>query len=179
MPGGSLYRQALGSAYLRQSRAGQILHDAGPSRWTGRCRVEGGESGAAWLLARSFGLPATAADTTIVVEFAAVEDGELWTRCIGTRLMRSRQYLARGRPPGWIVERFGVFAFDLELQAANGRLELLMRGMRCCGVALPRALWPRIAAAESEQEGRFCFDVQIGLPLVGRLVRYRGWLTDR
>jgi Domain of unknown function (DUF4166) len=179
MPGGSLYRRALGSAYLRQSRAGQILHDAGLSRWTGRCRVEGGESGAARLLAWSFGLPAAAEDTPIIVELASVEGGELWARRIGTRVMRSRQHLAQGRPPGWIVEQFGVFAFDLELQAADGRLELLMRGMRCCGAALPRALWPRIAAAEAEEEGRFCFDVQIGLPLVGRLVRYRGWFTDR
>ncbi len=54
-----------------------------------------------------------------------------------------------------------------------------MRGMRCCGLPLPRALWPGIEATESEEEGRFRFDVQIGLPLVGRLVRYRGWLTDR
>jgi hypothetical protein len=179
MPGGSLYRRALGSAYFQQSRAGQVLHDAGPSRWKGRCRVDGGESGAARLLAWSFGLPAAAADTPIVVEFASVDDVELWTRRIGTRAMRSRQHLGRGRPPGWIVEQFGAFAFDLELRAADGRLELLIRGMRCWGVALPRALWPRIAAAETEEEGRFCFDVQIGLPLVGRLVRYRGWLTDR
>ena len=83
------------------------------------------------------------------------------------------------RPSGWIVERFGVFDFDLEVQVGDERLELSMRGMRCCGLPLPRALWPAIEATESEEEGRFRFDVQIGLPLVGRLVRYRGWLTDR
>ena len=27
--------------------------------------------------------------------------------------------------------------------------------------------------------GKFRFDVEIGLPGIGRLVRYRGWLTDR
>ena len=35
----SLYRRVLGTAYDRQSRAGQALHDAGPSRWEGRCRL--------------------------------------------------------------------------------------------------------------------------------------------
>ena len=175
----SLYRRVLGSSYPRQSPAGQRLHDAGPSRWTGRCRVEGGETGAARLLARLFGLPAATEDSPIVVEFASVDGGELWLRRIGARVLRSRQYLLPGRPPHWIAERFGPFAFDLELRAADNRLDLFIRGMRCAGVALPRALWPRIDAAESEEDGRFCFDVQIGLPLVGRLVRYRGWLTDR
>ena len=50
--------------------------------------------------------------------------------------------------------------------------------MRCCGLPLPRALWPAIEATEREEEGRFRFDVQIWLPLVSRLVRYRGWLTS-
>ena len=78
-----------------------------------------------------------------------------------------------------IVVPPGVNVAPFELAVGQGRLELVMRGMRCCGLALPRALWPLIAAVESEQEGRFCFDVQIGLPRLGRLVRYRGWLTDR
>lgn len=93
--------------------------------------------------------------------------------------MRSRQYIGQGQPSGWIVEQFGALAFDLELRPANGRLELVMRGMRCCGAPLPRLLWPRIRASESEDTGRFCFDVEIALPAIGRLVRYRGWLTGQ
>jgi hypothetical protein len=128
-----------------------------------------------WL----FQLPAPAADMPLSVKFASTAGGEVWTRQIGRRAMRSRQYIGLRKPAGWIVEQFGVFAFDLELPVTGGRLELVMRGMRCCGVPLPRALWPRITASESEDGGRFRFDVEIGLPLVGRLVRYRGWLTDR
>ena len=45
----------------------------------------------------------------------------------------------------WIAERFGIFTFDLELLAGAGRLQLVMRGMRCCGLPLWGALWPRIA----------------------------------
>jgi len=175
----SLYRRALGSAYGRQSRAGQILHDAGSSRWTGRCAVAGPQTAPARLLAWLFQLPAATADAPIAVEFASSAGGEVWTRRIGSRAMRSRQFIGLRKPAGWIVEQFGPFTFDLELRVAEGRLELMIRGMRCCGVPLPRVLWPRIAACEREEEGLFCFDVEIVLPLIGRLVGYRGWLTDR
>lgn len=174
----SLYRRALGRAYDRQSRAGQILHDAGPSHWQGRCSVAGGRTTMARLLAWLFELPAATDDAPVVVEFATLGGGEVWTRRIGRRVMRSRQFIGLRKPSGWIVERFGIFDFDLELRVEKGELELVMRGMRCCGLPLPRALWPGIEATEREEKGRFRFDVQISLPLVGRLVRYRGWLTD-
>ncbi len=177
--GPSLYRRALGTSYDQQSPAGRRLHDAGPSRWSGRCTVTGATRASGRMLAWLFQLPAPIDDGPLVVEFAVSGTGEAWTRRIGRRVMRSRQYVGLRKPSGWIVEQFGAFAFDLALDVADGRLTLLMRGMRCCGVSLPRALWPVIEAIESEEAGRFCFDVEIGLPIVGRLVRYRGWLTDR
>lgn len=174
-----LYRRVLGAAYGRQCRAGQALHDAGQSHWQGRCTVTGAQTLPGRLLAWLFQLPAATADAPIAVEFTASGMGELWTRRIGGRAMRSRQFIGRRKPAGWLVERFGIFDFDLLVQVGDKRLSLSMVGMRCCGLPLPRALWPVIEATESEEEGRFRFDVLIGLPLVGRLVRYRGWLTDR
>ncbi|WP_422000024.1 DUF4166 domain-containing protein [Reyranella sp.] len=178
MSGTSLYRQALGDAYRRQSAAGQALHDAGTSTWSGRCRVDGGETLAGRTLARLFGLPAGTEDAAIEVAFVVADGVETWTRHVGGRAMRSRQFLKPG-VPGRIVEQFGWFAFDLALRVADGRLRLAMEGMRLCGLPLPRSLWPRIGATEYEADGRFFFDVSIALPLVGRLVRYRGWLTGR
>jgi len=175
----SLYRRVLGVAYDRQSRAGQALHDAGPSHWKGRCTVVGAQTLAGRRVAYLFQLPAPTDDAPIAVEFAASGMGELWTRRIGGRVMRSRQVIGLRKPAGWIVERFGILDFDLLVQVSDERLALSMVGMRCCGLPLPRALWPTIEAAESEEQERFCFDVQIGLPLIGRLVRYRGWLTER
>jgi hypothetical protein len=175
----SLYRRALGPAYGRQSRAGQALHDAGSSHWQGRCAVTGAETAVGRFLAWLFQLPAATDDAAIAVEFETSGGGEVWTRRIGGRVMRSRQFIGVRKRPGWIVERFGVLDFDLEVRVAERRLALTMHGMRCCSLPLPRALWPAIEASESEEEGRFRFDVQIGLPLIGQLVRYRGWLTDR
>ena len=175
----SLYRRALGARYAQQSLAGQVLHDAGPSRWNGRCTVDGPATALARVLSWLFRLPSAAVDVPICVEFSREPLGEVWTRRIGGRAMRSRQYIGLRKPRVWIVEQFGAFAFDLELRVADGRLKLLMRGMRCCGLPLPRLLWPCIEAGEWEEDGRFRFDVRIGLPLAGRLVHYRGWLTDR
>jgi hypothetical protein len=174
-----LYRRALGPSWPHQSPAGQALHDAGTSRWTGTCSVDGAETKMGRLVASLFRLPEATAGAPITVDFVADDDAETWTRRIGGGAMRSRQFIMAGKPAGWIVERFGVFDFDLELQAADRRLRLILRGVRCCGLPLPRQLWPAIEASESEEGGRFCFDVRVEAPFAGRLVRYRGWLTDR
>jgi len=131
-------------------------------------------------VARLFALPPEAADAPIEVDFVVRGGRETWIRRVGGRAMRSEQYIGLRRPVGGLVERFGPFAFDLTVPVTHGRLELVIAGMRFAGVPLPRFCWPLITAAETEDEqGRFCFDVEIGLPWIGRLVRYRGFRTDR
>jgi hypothetical protein len=44
---------------------------------------------------------------------------------------------------------------------------------------MPRALRPRSNAYELAADGRFHFHVEIGHPLTGLIVRYRGWLVPR
>ncbi|QQP98489.1 DUF4166 domain-containing protein [Lysobacter enzymogenes] len=51
----------------------------------------------------------------------------------------------------------------------------LMR-VRALGLPLPRGWFAGVRAREFEREGRYHFDVAAQLPLVGLLVRYRGWL---
>lgn len=175
----SLYRRVLAGAYDRLPRACQALHDSGTSTWNGRCTVDGAQSPLGRIASWLFQLPPASGDVPIAVTFAVRGGREIWTRHAGGRTMHSQQYIGVRKPRGWIVERFGPFAFDLALNVADGRMELAMRGARFCGVPLPRRLWPFITAFETEEDGRYAFDVEIGLPLVGRLVRYRGWLTNR
>lgn len=175
----SLYRRVLGATYERMSKAGQELHDGIPSRWAGRCSVDGPMTRIGRVIARLFGLPPAVEDAPIEVEFIVRNGRETWVRRVGDRTMRSHQYIGVRRPAGELVEQFGPFAFDLGVVVVNGRLELLMSGMRFAGLAMPRAIWPRIEASEEEKESHFCFDVEIGLPWIGRLVRYRGFLTGR
>lgn len=181
----SLYRRALGADYGRLRPAGRKLHDGSCLRWTGRCSVEGPTTQLGRLIARLFSLPPAGTDVPIAVEFLVHDGRETWLRRVGGRTMRSLQYIGVRKPSGWLVEQFGPFAFDLALTVdEEGCLRLVMSGMRLFGLAMPKAVWPLIEAHESEAHerevhGRFQFDVAIGLPAIGRLVRYRGFLTDR
>ena len=181
----SLYRRVLGADYGRLRPAGQKLHDVGCLRWTGRCSVEGPTTQLGRLIARLFALPPAGMDVPITVEFLVRDGRETWLRRVGGRTMRSLQYIGVRKPSGWLVEQFGPFAFDLAVSVdQEGCLRLAMSGMRLFGMAMPKAVWPIIEARESEAHGGeghgcFQFDVAIGLPAVGRLVRYRGFLTGR
>lgn len=175
----SLYRRVLGAAHGEMSTAGQRLHDGAAARWTGRCTVDGASNGLGRILAALFALPPPGDDMPIEVEFVVRGGRETWIRRVGGRTMRSQQYIGVRRPAGWVVERFGPIEFDLAVPVKAGRLDLVMSGMRFASVPMPRFCWPVIKANETEEKGRFRFDVEIGLPLIGRLVRYRGFLTSR
>jgi hypothetical protein len=175
----SLYRRVLGGAYEEMPPAWRALHDGGASTWTGQCICDPAETRVGRLISRLFQLPAADSEAPISVEFTMSGTGETWTRRIGRRAMRSRQYVGVRGKRGALVEQFGPLAFDLDLPIEKGRMDLVMTGARFAGMSLPRWCWPRIRAFETGAEGKFRFDVEIALPGVGRLVRYRGWLTDR
>ena len=58
-------------------------------------------------------------------------------------------------------------------------MALKLRGVRFLGVPLPRFLAPSVFTFESEREGRYHFEVEASLPLLGRIVRYEGWLERK
>ena len=67
---------------------------------------------------------------------------------------------------------------ELRLIPDGDRLVYRVEGWRLGPVPLPRTLAPSTRAHEEvDAEGRFVFDVEISAPLIGRLVRYRGWLV--
>ena len=53
---------------------------------------------------------------------------------------------------------------------------MVLRGWSLFGVPLPRFLAPRIAAREWQEGDRFRFEVEVAMPLIGRIVHYTGWL---
>ncbi|MCC8432956.1 DUF4166 domain-containing protein [Reyranella aquatilis] len=175
----SLYRRVLGRNYGGMSEPGQRLHDGVGGTWSGRCSVDGPANLLGRIVAKLFALPPAVRDAPIEVDFKVREGRETWIRRVGGRSMRSEQSIGRRRPAGWLVEHFGPFAFDLRVTVTEARLELAMAGMRFAGIPLPRLCWPHVSAVETGEAGRFHFDVEIGLPGIGRLVRYRGSLTDR
>jgi hypothetical protein len=86
--------------------------------------------------------------------------------------MPSRLWARDGR----LHERLGLVTFAFRLQANEGAIEWTVERVHALGLPLPPRWFDGVAARESESDDRYTFDVRATLPLVGLLVRYRGWL---
>lgn len=174
---GALYPRAIGPAFDALPDPIRALHETpGRSVWRGEATTEGAAGPLAALVARIVGFPSALA--TCPVEVAIDADGErsVWRRRIGAHAFSS--VLSRPRPGGRVQERFGPFAMDLRLAPEGERLVYRVEGWRIGPLPLPRFLAPSTRAHEAvDAEGRFVFDVEICAALLGRLVRYRGWLV--
>jgi hypothetical protein len=65
----------------------------------------------------------------------------------------------------------------MALVVENGRMRLIVRRWSLFGLPMPLWLAPRGDSYEYAEGGRFHFHVEIGHPLTGLIVGYRGWLT--
>ena len=75
-----------------------------------------------------------------------------------------------------LVESMGPIKLRLRPMAEGGRLVYRLEGAKIGPLTLPRALMPCLLAWEGEADGRYAFEVDVGLPIIGRLIRYRGKL---
>jgi len=173
-----LYRRMLGDAYAALPAPIQAMHElAGTLAAEGRADVERGSGMLARAIGVLFRFPPAARDIPIRVDFALRDGREIWRRDFDGRSFTSTQEEGRGRFDRLLCERFGPFAFGLALVCEGGRLNLLARAWSVFGIPMPRALVPHVTAYENVEDGRFRFYVEIKLPLIGLIVRYRGWLV--
>ncbi|RYG20569.1 MAG: SDR family NAD(P)-dependent oxidoreductase [Caulobacteraceae bacterium] len=172
-----LYPRAIGPAFDDLPAPIRALHETpGRSLWRGRAMTEGASGPLAALAARIIGFPKAQTDCESEVAIDADGERSIWRRRIGGQGFAS--VLSRPREGGRVRERFGPLSMDLTLTPEGGRLVYRVDGWRAGPIPLPRVLCPATVAFEDvDAEGRFVFDVTITAPLVGRLVRYRGWLV--
>ena len=179
-PPPALYERVLGPAFAVLPEAVRRLHQPGWGlRVGGTAQVEGAEGVLARLAAAVFGFPPAAAEVPVSVEIVPDNGRERWTRRFGDRCFSS--VLSAAATPGRLIERFGPFRFELDLPAgAEGVRGMPVRTWWFGFLRMPLPLAPVSLATEYvDAEGRFCFDVEMRLPLgLGRLVRYRGWLVE-
>jgi hypothetical protein len=175
-----LYRRMLGEAWGRLPPPLQVMHDVHKVQIAdGTAIVERGGGLLARLVGRIMGLPPAGRDVPLTVTFRPAAGGEHWQRTFGDRAFASVQEPGRGRFERLVCERFGPLRFGLALVVEDDRLRLVLRGWSFAGLPLPSGWAPRSRAFEFAHEGRFNFHVEIDHPLMGLIVRYRGWLAPR
>lgn len=171
-----LYRRLMGARFDELPDATQRLHRGQPAVIAqGEAIVVGASNKLGGLIARLFRLPTREGATTVEVVIEARDGREHWTRWFDGKPMRS--VMADGRD-GLIEERFGPVTCSMRLEPHSDGLNMVLLAGRVGPLSIPPPMLPRIRATERvDAQGRPLFDVEIGLPLVGRLVAYRGWLA--
>ncbi len=168
----SLYARVMGGRFDRLPAAVRRIHvvlrDDGA---TGEAEVTGAANALGALIARIMRFPA-AGRHPLHVAFRECDGTERWFRSFGGSTFVS----SLSAEDGDLVERFGPLRFRFDLPSDHLGLAMRIKGWSIFRVPLPLALAPRSHAREWEEDGRFYFDVPIALPLIGRIVHYRGWL---
>lgn len=174
---GAIYARAIGPAFDALPAPLRALHEApGRSQWRGEAATEGASGPLVALVARIVGFPKAREACPVEVAIEADGDRSVWRRRIGGHAFAS--VLSHPGAGGRVRERFGPLSMDLRLTPEGERLIYRVEGWRLGLIPLPRSLGPSTRAHEEvDAEGRFVFDVEISAPLIGRLVRYRGWLV--
>lgn len=143
----------------------------GRIRLQGRVRVERGGA-LANLLADALRLPSTGDSVAMSVDGDHQPDCMIWDRQFDGRRFRS----CFRRAGGHLIESIGPFRLHLRLTVTGHRLRYVLDRVTLFGMAWPRALAPQLDAWEGEENRQYDFGVEVRLPLIGRLVRYRGQL---
>lgn len=170
-----LYRRVLGDGFDKLPEVTRRLHRGRPAIVaSGEALVAPADGALGRFVARRFGLPQIDGRVPLKVVIESRDGREHWTRFFDDVPTRSVMSAA---PGGLIEERFGPLAVRMRLTARGDGLDMAPVSATWHGIPLPRSLLPRIKAEERVDEGgRHRFDVEIAVPLAGRLVAYRGYL---
>lgn len=172
-----LFRQLLGTAFDDLPPRLRELHDSKDVRqWSGVAEIRRGQGMLARMISALVGFPQAGKQVPVSVTFTPEKGKERWTRNFGGRRFSSTQSAGMGKDRYLLAERFGIVTVALALVLDGGQLALIPRRWHVLGVPLPGFLLPKGKSFESEENGRFCFDVEISLPFVDLVVAYKGTL---
>ena len=167
----------MGSAFDAMPSLVRHVHSPAPKvELEGRVDIDGAENWPGRVIAYLAGFAATARDLPRRRHHRAQRGAEVWTRRFGSASFSSRM---RADGDGRLSECFGPISMTLEARQTARGFALAVKGWRLGPLPLPRFLMPATrAGAGMDDQGRYSFDVWIGMPLIGRLVHYRGWLSE-
>lgn len=174
-----LFAHALGPSFSQLPPALQDLHAVIDVRhWRGKASVIRGTNLISRLVGWLVGFPPATPSTDVHVAMQRTARGETWTRRFGRYTFRSYLAPAKHNAIGHVTERFGFLAFRIDLAASAQDLSFPVSKGTALGLPLPAFLLPASDTREYVDEaGRACFDVSVALPLIGKIVGYKGYLT--
>jgi hypothetical protein len=170
-------------APLLQRILGDNGREARALELEGQTTIDGAANALGALVVRLLGLPRPAAGVRTQVSLErAFRDREVWMRRFADQSLQT----VLGPVPvgaacsGQLSECFWPFTFQLAARVESGTLVLQVEGGRLLCLQLPRALVPSTRSRTFvDESGRYAFDVDIRAPILGRLLRYRGWLEEK
>lgn len=169
----ALFPLLLGSEWHALAEPVRRMHgDAPHLHARGEADVGGATNITARLLRRTVGLPAPG--TRRPLEFSIDRNGqrEIWRRDFSGSVMRSVL-----DPVGsQLRERLGPMTFRFTLCRDGDAVDWQLRSVRCLGIPLPRRISGNVLSHSGCRDGRYAFEVDVRMPLVGTLISYRGWL---
>jgi len=173
----TLFQRLLDQAWHQLPSSIQRMHSfKSITKVTGLATVERGTSIFSRLIGMIFRFPQSGTQIPVEVEFKPDVNGELWTRTFAGRSFASWLSEGRGRSDRLLNERFGPFTFGLAIVIKNKQLHLVVRNWNFLGIPLPNFLIPTGDSYEYDDDGRFCFHVEIKHISTGLIIKYKGWL---
>lgn len=169
----ALFPMLLGSEWDALDEPVRRMHGDAPNLHArGEADVGGTANIAARLLRRIVGLPAPG--TQRKLDFSIQREGtrEVWVRKFSGSIMCSVLDLSDGR----LRERLGPMTFLFDLHRDGDAIDWQLYGTRLLGVPLPRWINGAVLSRSGSRNGRYAFEVDVQMPLIGTLVSYRGWL---
>jgi len=174
-----LYQRILGDAWSALPPPLQAMHDLKNSLSAeGTAVIERGTGFLSNLIATLFRFPPAGTNVPVRVDFRTYKKGEIWRRTFGQHSFSSFQYEGKGRSERLLCERFGLLTFGLAIVIEDNKLRLIIRNWSLLGLPLPLFMKPDNNSYEFVENGVFQFHVEIGHPLTGSIVSYRGRLTS-
>lgn len=172
----SPFRHWLGAAAEALPPAIRALHDDPLERSaSGPVTVTRGTHPLARLMCRLLGFPPSGADLPLRVEFEPRGAGEIWRRVFAESCFISHLKPWPGRT-GAVRECVGPLAYGFRLETDAAGLRMVFERWWFCGIALPRALGPRVEAAQWQEGDDYCFRVDVSALGLGPVIGYRGRL---
>lgn len=169
----ALFPMLLGSEWDALDEPVRRMHSDAPRlRARGEAEVGGATNIGARLLRHVVGLPVPG--TQRPLEFSIEREGtrEVWKRDFAGSTMRSVLDPAGNS----LREQLGPMAFLFDLHRDGNAIEWKLRGTRLLGMPVPRWMSGNVLSVSGSRDGRYTFEVDVQMPLIGKLVSYRGWL---